>query len=562
MLLELNVKDIALIRKASVSFDKGLNVMTGETGTGKSVIIDSALLALGGKVRGDLILRGAEYGYIELIFGIEPEKLQMLKDLDVFPDEEGMLVISRKIMPGRSVSRINDETVTLSKLRAVTSLLIDIYGQNEFHTLMDRKAHLAILDDFMAGETSELRAAVRDAYHAYKSALADAAGYTLDEKQRLREMDMAEYEIREIDEARLKEGEEDELAARFRKASHSLTIAEDVNDAYQALLQCDTGRAVSGISHALRYDEDLKQIHDEIMDLQAVLDVLLKDLSDYAESVEVDEGELRQMEQRLDQIRGLEAKYGATVADIMRYRDGACERLKELQDYEENRLKAERQAKAAEERLMKLSADLSAKRREGAERLTAAIREELKDLGFEKASLAMDFARKSVSEDGYDDAGFIASMNPGEAMKNLSEVASGGELSRVMLAVKTVLAETDRIPTLIFDEIDTGISGRTAQKVAEKMDVIGLKHQVICVSHLPQIAAMADSHYVIRKEEQDGRNITEIAKLDKEGSENELARLLGGVSITRAVLDNAGEMKELAARGKAERRAARSSIKH
>ncbi len=559
MLLELNVKDIALIRKASVSFDKGLNVMTGETGTGKSVIIDSALLALGGKIRGDLIRRGAEYGYIELIFGIDPEKAALLKELDIYPDEEGMLVISRKVMPGRSVSRINDEAVTLAKLREVTSLLIDIYGQNEFHTLMDRRAHLQILDDFMAGETGELRAAVKNAYHAYKDALAKAAGFTLDEKQRLREMDMAGYEIREIDEAKLREGEEEELSARFRKLNHAMSIAEDVSDAYNALSQCDTGRAVSAISHALRYDEDLQQIHDEILDLQSVMDVLLKDLSDYARSVEVDEGSLRQMEQRLDQIRGLEAKYGQTTADIMRYRDEAEKRLRELETYEENRLRAEREAKDAEARLLKLCEDLSLKRREGAERLTAAIRCELEDLGFEKASLSMDFVKKAVSEDGYDDAGFIASMNPGEAMKNLSEVASGGELSRVMLAVKTVLAETDRIPTLIFDEIDTGISGRTAQKVAEKMDVIGMNHQVICVSHLPQIAAMADSHYCIRKTENDGRNITEIEKLDREGSENELARLLGGASITRAVLENASEMKELARKGKDERRSARTA---
>ena len=554
MLLELNVKDIALIRMASVSFDKGLNILTGETGTGKSVIIDSALLALGGRVRGDMLRRGAEYAYIELLFDVDPEKKELLKELDIFPDENGQLIISRKVMPGRSVSRINDETVTLGKLREVTSLLIDIYGQNEFHTLMDRRMHLAILDDYMSSETSALRESVREAFIRWQQAVRAAAGFGLDEKERLREADLAGYEVREISEAQLKAGEEEELAARYRKLNNARSILESVSGAYRELSACDTGRAISELGHAMRYDQDLKQIYDEMMDIQSMLDSALQDLSAYAGSVEADGSELEETERRLDLIRSLEAKYGRDIPEVLAYKAEREQRLKELENYEQDRQKAEAAQRAAHDKLAALCEELTDARKQGAVRLCDAILTELKDLGFEKARLAMDFQPKPLSADGADDVGFVASLNPGEAMKNLSEVASGGELSRVMLAVKTVLAQTDRIPTLIFDEIDTGISGRTAQKVSEKLDVIGRKHQVICVSHLPQIAAMADTHYVIRKIETDGRNETQIERLDMEGAELELARLLGGAEITKAVRENAHEMKELALKGKAQRR--------
>ena len=554
MLLELNVKDIALIRKASVEFDRGLNILTGETGTGKSVIIDSALLALGGKVRGDMIRRGAEYAYIELIFSVDAEKEALLKELDVTPDTNGQLIISRKIMPGRSVSRINDETVTLTKLRAVTSLLIDIYGQNEFHTLMDRRMHLSILDDYMSQETGGLLNSLREAHAKWQAAARLAAGFQLDEKERLREMDLASYEIQEIADANLKPGEEEELTLRFRKLNNARNIIESVSSAYNELSACDTGRILSDIGHALRYDEDLKQIYDEMMDAQSLLESVKQDLNAYAGTMEPDEEELAETEHRLDLIRSLEAKYGRDINEVLSYKKEREERLKELESYEQDKQRAEAERNRAHEKLLSLSESLSKARQKGAVRLCTAILNELKDLGFEKAQLSMDFRRKAVSEDGFDDTGFVAALNPGEMMKNLSEVASGGELSRVMLAVKTVLAKTDRIPTLIFDEIDTGISGRTAQKVSEKLDVIGQDHQVICVSHLPQIAAMADTHYVIRKVETDGRNETQIERLDREGSEQELARLLGGVEITKAVRDNAHEMKELALSGKAKRR--------
>ncbi len=554
MLLELNVKDIALVRKAAVSFGDGLNILTGETGTGKSVIIDSAMLALGGRIRGDIIRRGAESAYVELIFQADAELRKKLEETGIIPDENGMLIISRRIQPGRSISRINDETVTLGKLRETAALLLDIYGQNEYYTLMDRKSHLRILDEFMGSELRPLLQKTADAYRRYKAAEAEAAGFTMDEKERVRRADLLAFELDEIDEARLVPGEEEELAASYRKLSNARNILDDLNGAHEVLSGCDTGRASASLEHALHYDEGLQPLFDELMDAQAILDSVLNDLRAYADGLETDEGMFAEVEARLDLIRRLELKYGQTIEEVLAYRESVKEQLQELEDYDSRRLEAEKKKKETAKELESCCAKLSEKRQQGAEKLCAVLMTECKDLGFEKPVFRMQFEKKNPGADGFDDTVFLAALNPGEIPKPLSEVASGGELSRVMLAIKTILAETDAMPTLIFDEIDTGISGRTAQKVAEKLDVIGMRHQVICVSHLPQIAAMADNHFVIRKIESEGRNVTEIEKLDEQGSCDELARLLGGAEITRAVSENASEMRRLAKDGKSRRR--------
>ena len=550
MLLELNVKDIALIRKASVSFGNGLNILTGETGAGKSVIIDSVMLALGGKAKGDIIRSGAEYAYIELIFDAG-DRLERLKDLGVCPDENGEVIISRRIMQGRSVSRINDETVTLSRLREITGLLIDIYGQNEFHTLMDKKQHLKILDSYISDDIGILKAETEQAFREYSRAKKAAGSFTMDEKERKRELDMLTYELEEIDGADLKESEEEELSAYFKKLNNLRNIMEYAESANESISSFALERAISNIEQAMKYDEGLKTVYDELLDAQSILDAVLKDLGGYISGLEVDDGELDRVERRLDQIRGLEAKYGRDYAEIKAYRDGIEKRMEELSNYESDMLKAEEDAENALKRFSDLSARLSLHRKEGAKKLCGAVISELKELGFDKAVVDMEFKAAEPSLNGTDEVTFLAAFNPGEALKPLQEVASGGELSRMMLALKTVLAETDDMPTLIFDEIDTGISGRTAQKVAEKMAKIARKHQVICVSHLPQIAAMADTHFVISKEEKDGRNITSIDRLDSAGSLRELARLLQGAEITRAVEENALEMKKLADRIKA-----------
>ncbi len=554
MLLELNVKDIALVRKAQVAFGDGVNILTGETGTGKSVIIDSAMLALGAKARTDIIRQGAEYAYIELVFDVDAAQSAKLKSIGIEPDENGLLIVSRKIMPGKSLSRINDETVTAGVLKKAAELLLDVYGQNEYYTLKNKHKHLELLDEYAGERISGLLKETAQAYSAYREALRETEHYQLDDKERARRTDLLSFELNEIDEAGLKLGEEEELSLRFKKLNNAKRILESVSLAEGILSECDTGRAAAELEHAMRYDEELKGAFDELMDAQSVLNSCIADLRAYADGLELDEAVLEETENRLDLIRRLELKYGQSIDEILQYREKIAAELEDMKQYELNKEAAELKLTKAEVKLGKSCEALSKQRRTEALNFSKAIEQELKDLGFEKPAISMEFKQRTPSSDGYDDVCFKSALNPGEKEKPLAEVASGGELSRVMLAIKTILAETDDMPTLIFDEIDTGISGRTAQKVAEKLDVIGMKHQVICVSHLPQIAAMADTHFVISKAEEEGRNITSIAKLDKDGSVAELARLLGGEQITKAVSDNAAELLELAHAGKRKRR--------
>ena len=553
MLLELHVKDIALIREATVEFKNGLNIMTGETGAGKSVIIGSCMLALGGKARPDIVRDGAESAYVELVFSVEKESESYFRDLGIDP-EDGIIVMSRKIASGRSVSRINGETVSLKTLRDAAARLIDIYGQNEYHTLMDTENHLAILDAFLGSTVAAEKADVKAAYDRYCNAEKALASFDLDEEKKAREIELAEYEIAEIEEAGLVPGEEEELAAEYKKLNNSRNIIEYMDRAYGALTADAAGEALSMLESAMRYDPELSGIRDELYDAQTILSDALREISSYVSSCDLSEEKLRETEKRLDLIRTLETKYGKTVDDVIGYGKKKEERLGLLRDYDENRKTAEAELAKAREELCGACGRLSEKRKEGALILCAKIRSELLELGFDSVTMELSFTEKEPQENGADRVCFLTALNPGEKAKPLSEVASGGELSRVMLSIKTVLAKTDQIPTLIFDEIDAGISGRTAQKVAEKLAIISTDHQVICITHLPQIAAMADTHYLISKEELDGRNVTGIRELSGEEPVKELSRLLGGAEITESVMENAAEMKALAERKKEEKR--------
>lgn len=553
MLLELHVKDIALIREATVEFKNGLNIMTGETGAGKSVIIGSCMLALGGKARPDIVRDGAESAYVELVFSVEKESESYFRDLGIDP-EDGIIVMSRKMAAGRSVSRINGETVSLKTLRDAAARLIDIYGQNEYHTLMDTENHLTILDAFLGSTVAAEKADVKAAYDRYCNAEKVLASFDLDEEKKAREIELAEYEIAEIEEAGLVPGEEEELAAEYKKLNNSRNIIEYMDRAYGALTADAAGEALSMLESAMRYDPELSGIRDELYDAQTILSDALREISSYVSSCDLSEEKLRETEKRLDLIRTLETKYGKTVDDVIGYGKKKEERLGLLRDYDENRKTAEAELAKAREELCGACGRLSEKRKEGALILCAKIRSELLELGFDSVTMELSFTEKEPQENGADRVCFLTALNPGEKAKPLSEVASGGELSRVMLSIKTVLAKTDQIPTLIFDEIDAGISGRTAQKVAEKLAIISTDHQVICITHLPQIAAMADTHYLISKEELDGRNVTGIRELSGEEPVKELSRLLGGAEITESVMENAAEMKALAERKKEEKR--------
>lgn len=551
MLLELHVRNLALIEQADVEFGGGLNILTGETGAGKSIIIGSVNLALGQKAAKDIIRSGAEYAYVELIFHVEEDKRQALKNFDVEAGEDGTLIISRKIMPSRSISKINDETVTAGRLKAVTGLLIDIHGQHEHQSLLYPSKHLEILDTYGKSRTGELKKEVADTYRSYqklRAALEEASG---DAESRRREADFLQFEIEEIENAALKEGEEEKLTEQYRLYSNGRKIIASLSAAYEAVEADGIGRALQQVNEVADYDERLIGIRDQLYDVESIISDVHHEITSYMDDLSFDEEELAQLEERLDLIHNMQAKYGDTVEKIGKALVEKRARLEQLEHFDEFRQETERRLNMTTARLEELCGTLSAERQEAAKKLTGQIREGLVDLNFLDVSFSMEFRRLDhYTADGYDEAEFVISTNPGEPMRSLGMVASGGELSRIMLAIKTVLADSDEIPTLIFDEIDTGISGRTAQMVSEKLSIIAKSHQVICITHLPQIAAMADCHFEIAKSAEGGRTTTQIHALDEEQMVAELARLLGGARITDTVLQNAREMKELAGRTK------------
>lgn len=552
MLLELHVKNLALIEKADVEFGEGLNILTGETGAGKSIIIGSVTMALGGKAPKGSIRPGADYAYIELVFSVTgEEKRKALRELDVEPTEDGLVIISRKLTSARSISRINDETVTMARLSQITGLLLDIHGQHEHQSLLYKSKHLEILDAYVKAATQPVKQTIADRYRIYRSLEEKLRGFDLDAESRIREADFLRFEIEEIETSALKEGEEEELTSVYRRYSHSRRIAECLGAAYEAVEGEWLARALKEVEQASEYDESLGGVRDQLYDADSILRDAGREMSSYLDSMEMDEETFRKTEERLDLIHNLQAKYGPTVETIFQKLEQKKKRLGELEDYDAHKKRMEQELEECRNGLEKLCTQLTGIRKKASRTLVKKIRQGLVDLNFLDVEFDMEFEKLDhFTPSGWDGAQFLISTNPGQPMRPLKDVASGGELSRIMLAIKTVLADSDDIPTLIFDEIDTGISGRTAQKVSEKLMLIARSHQVICITHLPQIAAMADSHFEIAKSASQGRTITTIRLLDRQASVEELARLLGGARITEAVLKNAGEMKELADRTK------------
>ncbi len=552
MLLELQVKNLALIEQAQVEFGGGLNILTGETGAGKSIIIGAVNMALGGKASRDSIRQGADSAYIELLFSVDtPAQEEALKALDIQPGEDGTVIISRKITPSRSTAKINDETVTAARLKQVTSLLMDIHGQHEHQSLLNIHKHLEILDAYAKSQVSPVKEEIRREYHRYRQVKERLSSMEGGQEERLREADFCRFEIESIEQAALKEGEEEELTARYRKLSHAQKIMEGLSEAKEALDEEGIARAVRAVDQVSGFDKELKTIKDQIFDVEALVNELGHAITGYMEGCSYDEGEFRQIEGRLDVIHGFQAKYGSTIARILEVLEEKRKRLEELEHFEEIRAELEKELETSANLLEGFCTKLSQIRKKAGKELAERMKSSLIDLNFLDVTFVMEFRRlKGYTADGFDEAEFLISTNPGQPVKPLRAVASGGELSRIMLAIKTVLADTDEIPTLIFDEIDTGISGRTAQMVSEKLNEIAKSHQVICITHLPQIASMADSHFEIAKSVQRGKTVTNIRRLEKEESIHELARLLGGAQITDVVRQNAREMKELAERTK------------
>ncbi|HIT41388.1 MAG TPA: DNA repair protein RecN [Candidatus Caccovicinus merdipullorum] len=552
MLLELQVKNLALIEQARIEFGEGLNILTGETGAGKSILIGSVNMALGGKVSRDSIRQGAENAYIELLFSVDSkEQREALEALDITVPEDGTLILSRRILPSRSISRINDEMVTAVKLKQATSLLIDIHGQHEHQSLLHLHKHLEILDAYCRTEAESWKEKIASEYRQYQALESRLSSMEGGLEERLREADFCRFEIQSIEEAALREGEEEELAARYRKLSHARRIAEELSEAYQALDTDALSRAVRAVDQAAGYDPELKGIRDQAYDVESLVHDLAHGIQAYMADCVFDPEEFRQIEERLDTIHSIQSRYGNSVEAVFQALEEKKKRLEELENFDQIRLGLEKEKADLEKQLRKDCSRLTEIRSQAAARLAERMRESLLDLNFLDVQFVMEVRQLDhFTSEGWDEAEFLISTNPGEPVKPLRAVASGGELSRIMLAIKTVLADTDQIPTLIFDEIDTGISGRTAQKVSEKLKEISRTHQVICITHLPQIASMADCHFEIEKSVREGKTVTQICRLGQEESIRELARLLGGAQITDAVLKNAREMKELAERSK------------
>ncbi|MCI8400537.1 MAG: DNA repair protein RecN [Lachnospiraceae bacterium] len=555
MLLTIHVKNFALIDEAELSLGEGVQILTGETGAGKSILIDAVTAALGGKVPKGIVRKGADSALVELVFDVwEEDKRAVLSEMDIPFDEENQLIVSRRITEGRSSCKLNGVTVTQAMVRRATGLLIDIHGQHEHQSLLYKAKHLEILDDYMRGEAGGLKEKLRQAYGLYGALKKEADTYTLDAESRRRETDFIRYEIQEIENAGLKPGEEEELAARYRRMANSRKIVEGMNRVYQMIdgdaedsLGDRAGMAAREMSQIAEYDETLADMQDQLSHIDDLLNDLGRQLADYIEDMSFDPGELKEVEERLDFVRGLQAKYGGSYEKIMEYLEEKRQRLDVLMEYDERREQVSREYEKAREQVAALCEELSELRQSRAEKLVEAVRAALVDLNFLDVKVELAFERLSeYHANGFDEVEFMISTNPGEACRPLGQVASGGELSRIMLAIKSVLADTDEIPTLIFDEIDTGISGRTAQKVAEKLSAIGRSRQVLCITHLAQIAAMADRHFLIEKQVVQGKTSTGVHLLCEEESVGELARLVGGAELTETGYRHARQMKELA----------------
>ena len=554
MLVHLHVRNLALIEDIEVEFGPGLNILTGETGAGKSILLGSMQLILGGRSAKDMIRTGASNALVELLFQVEnPRAEASLREFGV-ETSEGQVLLTRKLMDGRSINKINGETCTVAQMKAAASCLLDIHGQHEHQSLLYQDKQLEILDIYGKEEIFPAKDQVQKSYKEYRDCKRQLDELDIDEEQRNRERAFLEFEINEIESAQLVSGEDEELEKRYRKLNNGRKILETLQGVrdltgYESGQGAgeSVGNAVREISRVTEYDTQLDSMASALQEIDGLLNDFNRELASYVDDLNFDDEAFYETEKRLDTINGLKAKYGRTIEDIQEYCLKQKQKLENLDKYEERFHEAEENLKKSREELETVSHKLSVIRQKYSQMLTDKITEGLKDLNFLDVQFQITFRRrKEYTAGGFDDIEYEISTNPGESLKPLDKIVSGGELSRIMLAIKAILADRDQIETLIFDEIDTGISGRTAQKVSEKMAVIGRCHQVLCITHLPQIAAMADTHFEIEKHQKDNETITEIHPLEGDDSVRELARLLGGAEITQAVFDNAKEMKELA----------------
>jgi len=542
----LHIENIAVIECADISFDRGFNVLTGETGAGKSIVIDAISAILGQRAYRDMIRTGTAKASVRAVFTGVP-KLSWFEENGVEYDPE--TIIQREIhLDGKNVCRVNGSLVTVSILSKLGIQLINIHGQHDSASLFDEANHLTFLDDFAANE--ELRAQYLEKYTAVDKLRKEINRMSMDEGEKLRRMETLKYQIGEIEKANLEAGEDEELESRRKLLQNAEKIANGLNDAVENLYGGDdTDGAASLLATAERalarvskFSDQIAQLHEKVADLMYQVQDAAELARDVQYELSYSGDELDEIESRLDVIHKLRRKYGTTCADILAYQEKAKQELDEIEFADDHIERLKKKLKKAEKEAWDAALILRENRKETAERLSERILTELAQLDMPKVQFACRFSELELTALGADAVAFYMSANVGEALKPMSKVASGGELARIMLAMKNVLAEQDKVDTLIFDEVDTGVSGRAAQKVAEKLKSVARSKQVLCVTHLPQLAAMGDTHLLIAKGERDGRTYTTVTPLDLEGRKKELARIIGGANITETTLKSAEEM--------------------
>lgn len=555
MLLNLHVKNVALIDDVELEFHNGMHILSGETGAGKSIIIDAVNFALGKRMPKDVVREDADYALCELIFSIDTEEQRaLLKEL-ALPEEDDRIVMQRKIVNGRSICRVNGESVSTGALKDLASVLIDIHGQHEHQSLLYQKKHREILDAYCGSQCNLYLEQLSEDYREYQKIKNQYEEALESSVNREKDLELARFELNEIESANLVVGEDEELENAYRKMNNAKRIAEAVAIAHnytgydsESGAGSSIGRAISELRGASDFDEEASDLLDALTDIDNLLNDFNRSIADYEKGLSFEEQEFFECEERLNLVNRMKDKYGNTIEEVLAYRDRLSDQLTQLEDYDAFLAELGRITEEKHENCLLLCRNISEIRQKEAVSLASELREGLIDLNFLDArfEIVVEPDEQAISANGFDHVEFMISTNPGEKVKPLINVASGGELSRIMLALKAVLSERDHVPTLIFDEIDTGISGRTAQKVSEKLALLSAKHQVICVTHLPQIASMADVHYEIKKDVQNGRTTTGVYALNEEETVTELARMLSGTEVTETVLQNAREMKSLA----------------
>lgn len=550
MLIGINVKNLALIKESEIILGRGLNILTGETGAGKSIILGSIRLALGERARADMIRTGEDYALVELIFSSEDKAvIAKMKELDIPIETDGNIYIQRRIMDGRSICKCNGESISGKALKELASLLINIHGQNDTQTLLDVKNYMDILDEYGGSDIATLKEDYAEKYAGYRELAEELDAELKAGDTAGKDIALAQFELEEIRNARLEIGEDEELEGRYRIMTHGKKIAEALSNAYAAIngegaASDQVGFAIREVNGASQFTEELTELSDNLSTVEDMLKDSAREMQNFIDRMDFSEQEFRDTENRLDEINRLKNKYGNTVEDVLKYAEDREKYIEKMSDHdayvEKLRIRLDEAKKIALSAAVKLSDSRCTK----AKQLQESMITNLKELNFQSVSYEIEVAsdKEVMTDTGIDNVDFLVSFNVGEPVRSLSQVASGGELSRFMLALKAVTADKDSVDTLIFDEIDAGISGATAWSVSEKMAVLAKEHQLIAITHLPQIAAMADSHYVISKDVEGGSTVTTIKKLADEETVTELARLLSTGDITETSLNGAREL--------------------